>query len=84
LRKGGAGYGESVEAEERERIIASSERVVVIAFGAVGALILTFFVALIVVGQLGGGLSYQDAYDRCLSTPPGLPCPCRTKDSGWH
>jgi hypothetical protein len=62
-----------VEPNERELIVASSKRVLAVAFGAVGALVLVFVVAMVVVGQLGGGLSFREAYDRCLSTPPGLP-----------
>jgi hypothetical protein len=62
-----------VERDEREAIVESSKRVSAIAFGALGALALVFVVALIVVGQLDGGLSAQEAYARCVSTPPGLP-----------
>jgi hypothetical protein len=62
-----------MELDEREFIAANSKRILAVAFGAVGALALAFVVALIVVSQLGGGLSPRDAYGRCLSTPPGLP-----------
>ena len=62
-----------MERDEREAIAENSKRVLAIAFGAVGALGLVFVIAVIVVGQLGGGLSAQEAYARCVSTPPGLP-----------
>lgn len=68
-----AGYGERMELDEREFIAANSKRILAVAFGAVGALALAFVVALIVVSQLGGGLSPRDAYGRC--SQPHRVCP---------
>jgi len=62
-----------VERDEQDALIKNSKRVVAVAFGAVGALVCVLTVALVVVGQLGGGLSAREAYARCVSTPPGLP-----------
>ncbi|HSK16919.1 MAG TPA: hypothetical protein VK915_12230 [Gaiellaceae bacterium] len=59
--------------DEQERIIRHSGRILAIAFGAVGGLLVAFIAALIVVGQLGGGLSSREAMDRCTATPPGFP-----------
>jgi hypothetical protein len=58
---------------ERERIIRHSGRILAIALCAVGGLLVAFIAALIVVGQLGGGLSAREAMNRCTATPPGYP-----------
>jgi hypothetical protein len=62
-----------VEVDEREALVEDSKRVLGIAFGASAALALVFLIAVVLVGSVGGGLSYQDAYARCTATPPGLP-----------
>lgn len=59
--------------DEQERIVRQSGRILAIAFSAVGGLFVAFIAALIVVNQLGGGLSAREAMDRCTATPPGFP-----------